>query len=59
MARHRSKQNETQVKTRALKESPRGVLGRTLSASLLRTITGGGGREANLEIPPPPPDTRG
>jgi hypothetical protein len=59
MARHMSKQDETQTKTRALKKSTRGVLGRTLSASRLRAITGGGEADPHLELPHPPPDTRG
>jgi hypothetical protein len=59
MARHMSKQDETQAKTRALGEPTWGALGRTLSASLLRAVTGGDEGDPHLELPHPPPDTQG
>lgn len=62
MACHRSKQDKTQAKTKALGEALRGALGRTLSASLLRTVTGGDSGEASLaptQTPEPPPPTAG
>lgn len=60
MAHHVTKQDETPA-TAALKEPTRGLLGRTLSPSLLREITGGdkGGSVSDLQIPPPPPPTQG
>jgi hypothetical protein len=60
MAHHLTEQDETPATT-ALKEPTRGPLGRTLSTSLLREITGGdkGGPLSDLQIPPPPPPTPG